>query len=252
MKSILPPHDQAHIGILAFNGDANDKDACRIQCERLADRCQEMADDQDIRVVILDCRHPSWGAMLDACPVNGLSGAMEHPTLIDALAVIPQPVIAAVDGRVMGIGLEALLTCDIRIATEVSDFAMPQILHGTIPHFGGTQRLVRTVGKAAALEMLLTGDPIDTHEARRIGLVNRVVPADALPSTITAMATTMAGKGPISLQYVKEAVASGVELTLQQGMWLEADLYFLLHTTQDRSEGVRAFQEKRPADFKGS
>jgi len=123
---------------------------------------------------------------------------------------------------------------------------------GFIPWDGGSQRLPRIVGRARALELLLTSRTIDAVEALRIGLVNKVVPAKALLPESQALARQLAAKGPIALRYAKEAVNKGLDLTLEQGLRLEADLYFLLHTTADRIEGVRAFLEKRPPRFRGA
>lgn len=233
----------------------DDPDELLIHFDALADHCREIAQSDLIRVVIFDCHRPGALEALETYRQTLSLNPVPLPgqgLFVRALSEIPQPVIAAIDGDAIGLGLEAALACDIRIASETSHFGLPQIQEGTLPCFGGTQRLVRTVGKGPALEMLLSGEPIGAAEAERIGLVNKVVPAADLKSAVHTMATTMSTKGPISLQYVKEAVCGGMELTLDQGLWLEADLYFLLHTTRDRSEGVRAFQEKRKAQFQGN
>jgi enoyl-CoA hydratase/carnithine racemase len=128
---------------------------------------------------------------------------------------------------------------------------MDHILDGDIPWGGGTQRLSRLVGKAPAMEMILTGKMIDAHEAYRIGLVSKVVSSEELTTEATNIAQAIGSKGPIALRYAKEAICKGMDLRLDQGLRLEADLYFLLHTTQDRIEGIRAFQEKRKPNFKG-
>jgi enoyl-CoA hydratase/carnithine racemase len=144
------------------------------------------------------------------------------------------------------------LACDVRIASETSKFGLPQIRAGLVPWDGGTQRLSRTVGKAKALEMILTGELIDAREANRIGLVSRIVPADKVTTTVMELAKDMASKSSVSLEYCKEAIVKGMDLTLEQGLRLEADLYFLMHTTHDRKEGIKAFQEKRKPKFKGN
>lgn len=169
----------------------------------------------------------------------------------EALTQLEQPVIAAIEGDALGLGLELILTCDVRICTEKSHFGFTQVKTGMIPCDGGTQRLPRIVGKAKAVEILLTGDMIDAQEALRIGLVNSIVEPDELSETVVEMAHEVASKGPIALRYAKEAINKGMDLTFEQGLRLEADLYLLLHTTRDRTEGIRAFEEKRKPHFEG-
>jgi enoyl-CoA hydratase len=140
----------------------------------------------------------------------------------------------------------------MRIATAESQFALPQISMGLIPFEGATQRLPRIVGAAKALEMILTGEKIDAQTAYQIGLVNRIVNPDELTAAITTMAQKMSEASVVSLRYAKEAITKGMELTLEQGLRLEADLYFLMHTTKDRKEGIKAFREKRKPQFKGT
>ncbi len=172
-------------------------------------------------------------------------------SIAEPIARIDKPVIAAINGNAIGQGLELALGCDIRIATEGSHFGLPHIQSGSIPWDGGTQRLSRLVGKGKALEMILHGELIDAREAYRIGLVNRVVPSDQLMAIAMGMAQEMAAKGPTALRYTKEAVYKGMDMTLEQGLRLEADLYLLLHTTKDRTEGIKAFLEKRTPKFEG-
>ena len=121
---------------------------------------------------------------------------------------------------------------------------------GIIPADGGTQRLARLVGRGKALELILTAETITAQEALEIGLVNRVVGGAKLADEAKALAGSIASKGPIALRFIKEAVNKGLDLTLEQGLRLEGDLYFLLHTTADRTEGINAFLKKRPPKFK--
>jgi len=159
--------------------------------------------------------------------------------------------IASINGDAFGQGFELGLACDLRICSDNSRFAMTQVTDSEIPWDGGTQRLSRLVGKGKALELILTGETIDAQEAFRIGLVNKVVPSDQLMVVAMDMAREMASKSPIALRYAKEAIHKGMDLTLEQGLRLEADLYFLIHTTQDREEGIQAFRGKRTPKFEG-
>ena len=171
--------------------------------------------------------------------------------LTEPVAKLDQPVIAAIHGNLFGQGLELVLACDIRIASEKSHFGFSHIKAGLIPGDGGTQRLSRLVGKGKALEMILLGETIDAQEAYRIDLVNSVIPSEELMTAVTKMAQEMASKAPISLRYTKEAIHKGMDLTLEQGLHLEADLYLLIHTTRDRTEGIKAFREKKKYQFEG-
>jgi len=157
----------------------------------------------------------------------------------------------AINGDALGQGLELALSGDIRLASDRARSGFPQLETGVIPTDGGTQRLPRIVGRAKALELILTAETINAEEAFEIGLVNKVVAPESLASETQAIAQTIAAMGPIAARYIKEAVNKGLDLTLEQGLRLEADLYFLLHTTADRTEGIKAFLEKRPPRFRG-
>jgi len=189
--------------------------------------------------------------MISKVSVTEEDAGIQSFALAEPISGINKPVIAGINGNAVGLGMELVLACDIRIGTETSCFGLPHIKAGCIPGDGGIQRLSRLVGKGKAMEMILTGDMIEAHEAERIDLVNRIVSPSELNDAVSDMAHKMAAKSPIALKYAKEAVHDGMELSLEQGLRLEADLYFLLHTTEDRSEGIKAFQEKRAPKFKG-
>ena len=214
----------------------------------LADLCAEIAWDESIRVVLITGAGEKSFLIKTTLmeEQESIGGSIAEP-----VARLTRPVIAAINGDTIGQGLELALACDIRIATEGSHFGLPHIQSGFIPWDGGTQRLARLVGRGKAMEMILTGEAIDAREAYRVGLVNKVVPPDQLMAIAMSMAQEMVSKGPIALRYTKEAVYKGMDLTLEQGLRLEADLYLLLHTTKDRTEGIKAFLEKRPPRFEG-
>ncbi|WP_024333768.1 enoyl-CoA hydratase/isomerase family protein [Desulfotignum balticum] len=171
--------------------------------------------------------------------------------MIESLSELDRPVIAAIQGDAIGFGLEMILACDIRFATTRSRFGIPGIKNGWIPWCGGSQRLPRIVGRGKALEVLLIGEPINALDAKEMGLLYRVLPESDLVPSAMKLSDTLGEKGLLSMGYIKEAVNKGMDLTLAQGLRLEADLYYLLHTTNDRAEGIKAFQERRPPDFSG-
>jgi enoyl-CoA hydratase/carnithine racemase len=221
----------------------------------LTDICARLESEDEIRVVVLNMSGDDsfiTGSEKEESALE-ISDEIQAPfrNLTVKIADLEMPVIACISGNAIGIYLELVLACDIRIAQEASQFGLPHIKSGLIPWAGGTQRLLRIVGKSKALEMVLTGEIMDAAEAHRIGLVNKVVPSSALEKTVLDMAREMGNMSPISLSYVKEAIHKGMDLTLYQGLRLEADLYYLIHTTRDRKEGIRAFQGKRKALFEG-
>jgi enoyl-CoA hydratase len=164
----------------------------------------------------------------------------------------PKPVIAAVNGFALGGGCELAMACHVRIASEAAKFGQPEVKLGLTPGYGGTQRLPRLVGKGRALQLLLTGEMIDAQEAFRIGLVNRVVPADQLIATATTMMQTMLANAPLALAHCIETVNAGYDLPLVDAMTLEATAFGMLAATDDKREGTRAFLEKRAPGFKGA
>lgn len=177
-------------------------------------------------------------------------GRLGHRAL-NAVAALPQPVIGAINGFALGGGCELALACDIRICSENAKFGQPEVNLGVIPGFGGTQRLPRLVGTGQALELMLTGDMIDAQEACRIGLVNRVVAQDELIDHCFGIMEKIGQKGPLAIKLCKEAVQSGMEMDLARACRYEADLFSVCFASADQSEGMKAFLEKRKAEFKG-
>jgi len=163
---------------------------------------------------------------------------------------VRKPVIAAVAGFALGGGCELAMMCDFIIAADTAKFGQPEIKLGTIPGAGGTQRLTRFVGKSKAMDLILTGRMMDAAEAERCGLVSRVVPAAELLDVALKAAKTIASLGAPSVLAAKECVNAAFETMLQQGVRYERRVFFGLFATDDQKEGMAAFAEKRPAQFK--
>ena len=234
-----------HVAYITLNRPETDNSINLKLVQELEDVCLKINQDEDIYVVILT------GAGDKAfCKGSELEKSGTIYSVAAAIASIAQPVIAAINGDALGQGLELALGCDIRLASDKAKFSFPQLAQGLIPSDGGTQRLPRIVGRGKALELILTAETITAEEAFETGLVSKVVGRANLAAEAEALARTIASRGPIALRFIKEAVNKGLDLTLEQGLRLEADLYFLLHTTADRREGITAFLEKRPPRFK--
>lgn len=167
-----------------------------------------------------------------------------------AIASIPKPTIAALNGYTLGGGLEVAMCCDIRIASENAKFGQPEIGLGFIPGGGGTQRLARLVGVGVAKELVFSGKIIDANEAFRIGLVNQVVPKEELMPAAVKMAESFANKSRVILEFAKVAIDKGIELDLLSGLQLETELWAASFATEDHHEGIAAFLEKRKPQFK--
>jgi enoyl-CoA hydratase len=161
----------------------------------------------------------------------------------------PQPVIAAINGFALGGGCELALACDMRFASDNAKFGQPEVNLGVVPGFGGTQRLPRLIGKGLANELLFTGNIIDSVEALRIGLINRIYSQEELQAACMQIATTIALKGPVAVRLCKEAVNHGVEMDLNRGCAYEADLFALCFASEEQTEGMTAFLEKRSPKF---
>lgn len=162
-----------------------------------------------------------------------------------------KPIIAAVNGHAIGGGLELLLCCDLRLAAEHARFSAPEVRWGFIPGAGGAQRLARAIPLAKAMEMILTGEPIDAPEALRLGLVNRVVPLAELPGAAVALAERLLQNGPLAVRAAKRAIIEGQNGPLTEGLALEHRLLAEILRTDDAAEGLRAFAEKRLPRFEG-
>jgi enoyl-CoA hydratase len=217
-----------------------------------------ISDDATVRVVLLTA---AGGAFLGAAaPFDGTARAALP---FRSLELMPQPVIAVMEGDAIGRGLELALACDMRIASDDAAFALPleplprPLSHeergdrSAMPSLGGTQRLTRLIGRGRAAELILLGGRIDAATALSYGLVNAVTPRGETLAHAERIAAAIASRGPIAVRYAKEAIARGLDMPLDQALRYETDLTIILQTTADRAEGVRAFLEKRRPKFEG-
>ena len=191
------------------------------------------------------------GELSKLTPVEGRAHARRGQAVLAKLETLGKPVIAAVNGYALGGGCELALACTIRVASENARFGQPEVKLGILPGYGGSQRLSRIVGKGRAMQLCLTAEQIDAAEAYRIGLVNKVVPAGQALAAAREMAAQILANGPIACSFVLDAVHRGLEMPLEEGLFLEATLFGLCAATSDMKEGMTAFLEKRKASFSG-
>jgi len=183
--------------------------------------------------------------------VSGRTQTRRRQEVLTRLEQLEIPSIAAINGWAMGFGLELALACTLRVAADSAKLGQPEVKLGIIPGAGGTQRLPRLVGMARAMEMILTGEPVEAGAALAMGLVNRVVPLGELRAEVRKLAETLAGRPRLALQYAKEAVLRSGEGSLAEGLAHESYLHALSCGTRDKQEGVAAFLEKREPKFEG-
>ncbi len=215
----------------------------------------EFETDQEVRAVVIHGNDRAFAAgadireMVDATPADMLGRA--YIEAWDRLRRYPKPPIAAVPGWCLGGGNEVAMACDMVVAAESARFGQPEINLGIIPGAGGTQRLTRLAGKHRAMELILTGRHISAEEAQRMGLCNRVVPQEVYLEEAKQLAREVAAKAPVAVRLAREAVLKAQDTTLEIGTDYERRVFYLLFSTEDQKEGMRAFLEKRRPEFKG-
>ncbi len=226
--------------------------------EELRQLASELASNSDVRVVLLrGAGEKSFCAGADLKERKGVSAAETGPYVdaisgaIHAWARIPQPTIAVVNGYAFGGGMELAIACDIRIASDNALFGLTEVKLGIMPGAGGTQRLPRLIGVAAAKELILLGKRIDAERALAIGLVSSVVPTAGLDAEEERLLSDIAGCAPLSLRMAKEAIDRGVEVGVEEGLRIERACYERTLFSDDRNEGLAAFAEKRAPRFTG-
>jgi enoyl-CoA hydratase len=224
----------------------------------LGDAARALAEDAAVRgIIVTGVGAKAFVAGADIAelatmsPLHGVAVSRLGQRVFRDLELSPKPVIAAVNGFALGGGCELALACHLRIAAENARFGLPEVKLGIIPGYGGTLRLPRIVGKGRALELILTGEMIDAVEAHRIGLVNRVFPADSLLDETRALMESILRNGPVALGLAIESTTRGLEIPFEDALAFESNLFGLLAATTDMREGMNAFLDKRPAEFRG-
>ena len=226
--------------------------------EALHEAFDAAAADADVRVVVLTgAGEKAFVAGADISEMNGLTPvqgrdfSLRGQRMMRRVEKMPKPVIAAVNGFALGGGLELAMCCHLRIAGDNAKVGQPEINLGLIPGFGGSQRLLRLAGRAATLELCLTGAPIGAERARELGIVNRVVPAAELQAETLKLASQLANAAPLALRAMLDCVNIGGECGIEEGLEYESAQFGLVFSTDDMREGTTAFLEKRKPAFKG-
>lgn len=221
----------------------------------LVDALEAFDRDDNIGAIVITGNEKAFAAGADIkAMVEATIPEMLGGSFIDAwdrLTAIGKPIIAAVSGWALGGGCEMAMTCDMIVASESAQFGQPEINLGVMPGAGGTQRLTRAVGKAIAMEMVLNDRKLSAQEALAYGLVNRVVPVERYLEEAIRLAAQIAERAPVAVRVAKEAVNHAFETTLNEGIYVERRLFAMLFGTEDQTEGMRAFIEKRKAAWQG-
>ena len=234
----------------------------RQMTRELVEVCRQAEEDSAIRIVIFTgAGERAFSAGMDLkeraetafSPIERRNQKLTQTihTQSRAIAAMTKPTIAAIRGYCVGGGLDMALACDLRVAAEDAKLGLTEVKRGLIPGAGGTQRLTRAVGITKALEICLTGDTVTGSEAQRLGLVNAAVPGNGVLQAAEDLANRILKGAPMSVTFIKEAIKKGIELPLEEGLRLEADLSALIGMTEDSKEGPRAFAEKRAPVWKG-
>jgi enoyl-CoA hydratase len=254
-EQLIVAQTDGHVGIARFNRPKVLNALNPALMTQLADQLEAWDADADIHVVLITGDDRAFAAGADIGDMAERSSVEMYErdqfTTWDRIKRIKKPIIAAVSGYALGGGCELMMLCDVIIAGETAQFGQPEVNIGVMPGAGGTQRLPRAVGKAKAMDLILTGRMMSAKEALDAGLISRIVPPEHVFTEALRVAQEMASKGPIALKLAKESVLRAFETTLSEGVEYERKLFYMLFATEDQKEGMRAFVEKRRPDFRG-
>lgn len=252
---LVNPNYDKHIALIQLNRP-KELNALNLQLMlELKKALQQLDDNDDVRCIIITGNEQAFAAGADI-------KQMESKNAIDLLKIdqfetwdqirkTKKPIIAAVSGFALGGGCELVMTCDMIVASETAKFGQPEIKLGIMPGAGGTQRLTKAVGKALAMEMVLTGKFISAEEALSAGLINRVVPTELYLEEAVKLAKEITVQSPIAIRLAKESVLKAFDSGLQEGLYFERKNFYMCFASEDQKEGMKAFVEKRKPNFEG-
>ena len=249
------PQFDKHVALIELN---RPKELNALNLElmlELKDALQSLDDNDEVRVIILTGNDKAFAAGADIKQMANRNAIdmlkIDQFSTWDQIKKTKKPLIAAVSGFALGGGCELSMTCDMIIASETAKFGQPEIKIGVMPGAGGTQRLTRAIGKARAMEMVLTGKFIGAEEALKFGLINKVAPVEMYMEETLRLAKEIAQMSPVATRLAKEAVNRAHEAHLEEGLHFERKNFYLAFASEDQKEGMAAFVEKRKPDFKG-
>ncbi|XP_018323890.1 probable enoyl-CoA hydratase, mitochondrial [Agrilus planipennis] len=244
--------EKKNIALVQLNRPKQLNALCAALMEELGDALVKLDKNESIAAIIITGNEKAFaaGADIKEMRTSTFSDCINGKFLdLDKVKTVKKPVIAAVNGYALGGGCELAMMCDIIYAGDKAKFGQPEILIGTIPGGGGTQRLTRAVGKSKAMEIILTGNQFTAQEAERMGLVSKIVPADQLLPETIKLAEKIASNSAVTVKIAKEAINAAFESTLNQGLLFEQRMFHATFGTKDQKEGMSAFVEKRPPKF---
>jgi enoyl-CoA hydratase len=252
---LVTPQARPHVALIQLNRP-KELNALNLQLMgEMRDALKELDDNDDVRAIIITGNERAFAAGADIKQMAGKTAIdmlnIDQFSTWDQIRKTKKPIIAAVSGFALGGGCELAMTCDMIVASETAQFGQPEIKIGVMPGAGGTQRLTKAIGKAKAMEMVLTGKFMSADEAEKHGLINRVMPVELYLEEAFKLAGEVAQMSPVAAKLAKESVNRSFETNLDEGLHFERKNFYLCFASEDQTEGMNAFVEKRKAEFKG-